>query len=601
MEGEAPTTRLWLAAALAAALAASLALRWQHLQVREFSRFAELARENQIKVLPVEPLRGLIYDRNGRQLASNRTSFSLRVGSDYAADVLGKMDSLQEVIAIPPAAVERLQKAVASKVYQGEIILMDRLSEEQITRFLSWQFLFPEVVLEAQHVRHYPHQDGAGHVLGYVGRINRRDLDNLKKAGNEKAYRGAKFIGKTGVELINEKRLRGAIGFQEAFVDAHGRILESRILTPPTPGKDIYLTLDWELQQLAERLLAGERGAAVAMDTRSGALLALASNPRFDINKFVFGISQTDWDALNTSEEKPLIHRAIYGQYAPGSTIKPFLALAALARGWRDADYTYLSRGFFQLTPKHVFHDWKDGGHGRVNIADSIIRSVNTFYYELGNDIGIEEMRNGLAPFGFGKKSGIDLDNEKGGILPHAGWKRERFNEAWFPGDTVAAAVGQGYMQATPLQMARAMATIANNGRPVLPHLLAAAAPAAVASYEPEHLRIVKDALAKVTQPGGTAASVGRGADYGIAGKTGTAQVSRLRRDEEGARIKNEDLPKRLRDHAWFVGYAPANNPQVAVAVIVENGGSGGRAAGPIARQIFDQALATQAAAKEGH
>ena len=594
MTGDKPflTVRLRLAVGAVLLLAALLVWRWQDLQVEQYARFAKLAHENQIKVLPVEPLRGLIFDRHGTQLAGNRTDYSLRVVSDFAGQVLGKIDTLREVLDISDKNLERLHKVADSSVYHGEIILRERLSDAEIVDFLGWQFLFPEIVLKATHVRYYPYGDEAGHALGFVGRINSRDKERLKEIGKHDDYQGANFIGKTGIELMNENYLRGKIGFQEAYIDAHGRILKSNIITPPISGKNIYLTLDWKLQRLAEDLLVGKRGAAVVMDATDGALLALASSPRFDINKFVLGISQKDWDALNTSKERPLIHRAIYGQYAPGSTIKPFLALSSLERGWRDLSYTYFSRGFFRLTPKHIFHDWKAGGHGEVDIEKSIVRSVNSFYYQLGHDIGIDKMHDALKIFGFGEKSGIDLDNEKSGVLPSSQWKKEVIGEKWYPGDTIAASVGQGYMQVTPLQMARAVAMIANGGDLLHPYLFKPENKRRQALVSEENLRVIRQAMAKVTQPGGTAVSVGRKAEYGIAGKTGTAQVSRLRLDSKGRRIKNEDLPEHLRDHAWFVGYAPVDKPALAVAVIVENGGSGGKAAGPIARQLLDNLLA---------
>ncbi len=564
-----------------------LAWRWYSLQVERFQYYAQLAEDNRLSVLPVEPPRGRIFDRNGEPLALNETVYSLKVGSDFADSVLGKIDSLREAVDIPEDAVKKLAESKNSRVYRGIITLREKLSEDEAVRFLGWQFLFPEIVLESELARRYPHADFAGHVIGYVGRLNEDDLGALKQKGRDGDYRGAKFIGKTGAELIYEKILRGGLGVQEAQIDAHGRIYGREIRRPPRPGRDIELTIDLHLQRLAEQLLAGESGAAVVMDVNNGELLALASSPRFDINNFVFGITPKQWGALTESAQKPLIHRAIYGQYAPGSTIKPFLALAALQHGWRDENYIYHSRGAFRLG-SHVFHDWKKGGHGKVGIARSIIRSVNTFYYELGNDIGIEKMHDALSVFGFGKRSGVDLDNEKGGVLPNAAWKEKRFGEQWYPGETVSSSVGQGYLETTPLQMAVAMAMIANGGKKLRPHIgKTRAAEMRAETFSPRYLNLVRGALAAVTKPGGTAVSVGRGVAYGIAGKTGTAQVSKLRYTESGGRVKNEELPKHLRDHAWFVGYAPANYPRAAVAVIVENSGSGGRVAGPVARALL--------------
>ena len=593
--------RLWLAAALALVVAAGLAARWAHLQIVLHEGFARQALDNQIQLRPLEPPRGAIYDRGGNLLAGNNTLFSLEVSSDSAARALGKIDSLTDAVPVSEDAIAKLRAAAEAKVYKGVITLKEGLNEEEISAFLSVQFLFPEIVLRAELARNYPRGDLAAHVIGHVGRINEADKEKLLQSGEwRRRYNGAKFIGHAGSELINESTLRGHLGAQEAHVDAHGRVLARRVLRPARPGRDLHLTVDMSLQALAEKLLAGRRGAVAAMQVHTGEILALASSPRFDPNLFTFGISPEDWRRLNESEGRPLVHRAIHGQYAPGSTVKPLLALSALKRGWREEDYVYVSRGFFQLGARQRFHDWKEGGHGETGIAKSVIRSVNTFYNQLGHDVGIDELRRGLADFGLGAPTGIDLENEKGGILPSDAWKREHHGEQWYPGDTIAASVGQGYVLATPLQMARAMAMIANGGRRIIPRLsrgdslLETKADGRI-DLDAAHLEMIRDALSRVTRPGGTAPSVGRGAPYGIAGKTGTAQVARLQLDEAGNRIKNEDLPENLRDHAWFAGYAPAESPLLAVAALVENGGSGGRTAGPIVREIMDAWL-TEAA-----
>lgn len=584
------STRIWLIVVfIICGCSALLTYHWSGLQIDQHRYFSELARDNQIKLLSVEPPRGNIFDRHGVQITNNRGQFALKMDSEFADEVLGKIDSLTTIIKINNRAIEKLRKAKKSQVYKGEVILRQQLSETEVQNFIQWQFLFPEVVLYADLVRQYPYEDAAGHVLGYVGRINQDNIDQLKKEKKINNYRAAKFIGKTGIELIYEDLLRGKSGSQEAEVDAHGRIYNSKIIIPPEAGKDIHLTLDWHLQMLAESLLADERGAVVLINVKTGELLALASNPRFDGNQFIFGISHDNWDVLNTSKDKPLIHRAIYGQYSPGSVIKPFLAISALNNEWRDVDYVYTSKGFFKLSDNHIFHDWKKGGHGEVNIEKSIVRSVNTFYYTLGNDVGIDAMHDALSIFGFGQHTKIDLNNEKAGILPSVNWKLKKYDQPWYPGDTISSSVGQGYMQMTPLQMARAMSVLANGGVLLQPYLLKQTLPSRPVNFKDEHVNIVQTALEKVTQQGGTAfTTVGKGAAYGIAGKTGTAQVSRLKFDEKGNRVKNKDLPKHLRDHAWFVGYAPVDKPQVAIAVIVENGGSGGKVAGPVARKMLD-------------
>ncbi len=584
-----------------------LVWRWNHLQVKEFAHYSKLSKENRLTLIPVGAERGFIFDRNGLLLAQNTPSYSLSVVSDFAGEVLDKIDVLQKVVDIAPSVRERLEEVANSRIYSGVVQLKSLMTEEEVSRFVSWQFYFPEVVLKADFARDYPHGSVAAHVIGHVGRISKDDIGQLRARGKEKAYSGSSFIGKTGVEGKRELLLHGLYGVREAEIDAHGRILRSVDRVLPRKGSDVYLTINHELQTYGESLLGEESGAIVMLDVWTGEVLALVSSPRFDINLFVHGIDQGNWKRLNGMEQRPLIHRAIYGQYAPGSTIKPFLALSALERGWRLPDYTYRSIGHFQLTPKIRFHDWKAGGHGVVGITKSIVRSVNSFYYQLAHDVGVDEMANGLRVFGFGFPTGIDLPGEKGGVVPTRKWKEDSYNEPWYLGDTIPVGVGQGYVQVTPLQIARAMAVIANGGRMIRPHLLLSAeeAPSATklaglssrnrdpdrAGFSLENIRIIQDALAQVTLPGGTAVRVGRDSRYPIAGKTGTAQVSKLRYDEHGNRVKNEDLPKNLRDHAWFVGYAPADVPMVAIAVLVEHGGSGGRTAGPVARAMLDKYL----------
>ena len=579
-----------------------LALRWAFLQVYRFEHFAELSLENRITVLPIAPVRGLIYDRHGQILAENAPRYSLVIGSDYAKDVLEKIDDLQAIIDLPPDSIERLEKAAKQSTYSGEVMLRDFLEDVEVATFVAWQYRFPEVVLKTDFARRYPLFDSAAHVIGNVGRISDKDVQRLKKKGRYELYRGSDYVGKTGMEVAHENVLQGLPGIRDAEIDAHGRILNSIRRREPREGKGLYLTIDYELQQYAEELLRDRKGSIVALDVHTGEVLALASSPRFDINQFVSGLTSEEWKELNTSSAKPLVHRAIGGQYAPGSTLKPFLALAALENEWRDSDYSFFSRGYFELGGRHRFHDWKAGGHGEVDFVKSIVRSVNTFYYSLAHEVGIEGIHDALAVFGFGAKTGIDISGEQTGVLPNNRWKSEVLGEPWYPGDTISIGVGQGYLQVTPLQMACAIAMIANGGRRVSPKLtfgvqnLPSSSDADHSGNEgtpifSEHnLSIVQKALEQVTLPGGTAYSVGKNSLYPIAGKTGTAQVSSLKY-EDGSRVKNEDLPEHLRDHAWFVGYGPAQWPQIAVVALVENGGSGGRVAGPLVRLTMDKYL----------
>ena len=432
------------------AAAAGLVARWNYLQIEQFDHYAQLSKDNRLTLQPVGPERGLIYDRDGVLLADNSPSYSMFVGSDYAADVLDKLDVLMQVVDLSPAVVERLRKVAGRSTYSGEVQLKGLMTEEEVSRFVAWQFYFPEVVVRAGFSREYPLADLAAHVIGHVGRISEKDKERLRARNKEKDYSGSLFIGKSGVEDRQESLLHGLFGVKQAEIDAHGRVLRSIDRVLPRRGNDVYLTIRHGLQRLGEEQLGEESGAIVMLDVWTGEVLALVSSPRFDLNLFVHGIDTENWRRLNEMEQRPLIHRAIYGQYAPGSTIKPFLALAALERGWRAPDYVYRSVGHFQLTPTIRFHDWKAGGHGDVGFTKSIVRSVNSFYYQLAHDVGVDGMAEGLRDFGFGERTGVDLPGEKGGVVPTEQWKRKSFDEPWYPGDTIPVGVGQGYLHVTP-------------------------------------------------------------------------------------------------------------------------------------------------------
>ena len=591
--------RAYLGLVLALAGIGGIAWRWHHLQISQFEHFAELSSDNQIALQPVGPARGQIFDRRGQPLAENLVRLEVLIASDQAHAILPKLDLLRRYLDISADTEAKLRKAASSNVYLGEILLKEHMTEDEVIRFIAIQQDFPEIVLDAKMMRYYPNTDEAAHVIGHVARITPEDKQRLRRRGRSSEYRGTEFIGKRGLEANYETRLQGRPGLRHVQVDAHGRVLNAIQRLAPMSGQDLWLTIDQQLQRTAEKLLAGRAGAVVAMNPHDGTILALATAPRFDINEFVGGISQKQWGKLNDEAAgTPMVHRAIYGQYAPGSTIKPFLALAALSRGWRDENYVFHSTGVFELVPGVYFHDWKASGHGDVDISKSIIRSVNSFYYQLAADVGVDELSAGLRVFGFGEPSTIDIGGERPGVLPTEAWKLAKYNERWYPGDTIPIGVGQGYLEVTPLQLARAMAVIANGGHLVTPRLVARAGVDRVLPqqpgpvlFEPDHLRLIQAALAKVTQSGGTAYSrVGKDSIYPIAGKTGTSQVTRLRY-RDGRRIKNEDLPEHLRDHAWFVGFAPAYNPTIVVAVLIEHGGSGGRAAGPVARAVMDEYL----------
>jgi penicillin-binding protein 2 len=427
-------------------------------------------------------------------------------------------------------------------------------------------------------------------------------LKRIEAQGQTTNYKGTDHIGKLGIEGSYEEELHGTTGSEQVEIDAGGRAIRSLAKTEPVAGNNLRLTLDIKLQKVAEEIFGEFRGALVAMDPNNGEILAFVSKPGFDPNLFVDGIDPVNWDLLNNSEDKPLNNRALRGQYPPGSTIKPFMALAALENGKRTPEYSIVDPGFWMLPGvSRPFRDWKKGGHGVVNLHKSVVVSCDTYYYGLGNDLGIDKINAFMTPFGFGSKNGIDIDGELAGIMPSQEWKQRRFKQKWYAGDTISVSIGQGYWLATPLQLATATAILANGGTQVTPHLLKEIVdaktgekraykppPQAQMTFKPENLQLVRQAMVDVMKPGGTAALAGAGASYLIAGKTGTAQVIGMK---QGEKYDARKIDERHRDHALFVAYAPADNPKIALALLVENGGGGGGTASPMAREIFDYYL----------
>ena len=437
---------------------------------------------------------------------------------------------------------------------------------------------------------------------GYIGRINKTDLERLEAADNLANYRGSEHIGKTGLEQSYEKELHGTTGFAEVETDVGGRAVRTLSRTPPTSGNNLTLHVDLKLQQVAEQAFGDFRGALIAIEPKTGGVLAYLSKPGFDTNLFVDGIDTQNWDLLNNSPDKPMVNRAMHGQYPPGSTFKPFMALAALELNKRTESYGINDPGFFTLPGNsHRYRDWKVGGHGFVNLHKSLVISCDTYYYGLAVDMGIDTIFNFISHFGFGKKTGIDIEGERTGLLPSTEWKMKRFKQKWYVGDTVSVGIGQGYNLATPLQLAVATATLANNGTQMRPqfvrqiensktNVITPRPPEIVSTLpiKPENLTIVHNALIDVTRPGGTAARASAGTPYTIAGKTGTSQVISIK---QGEKYVESRVAERHRDHALFIAYAPADNPKIAVAVLVENAGHGGSIAAPIARAVFDYYL----------
>jgi penicillin-binding protein 2 len=591
--------RTRIAAAGAALLFLVLLGRYVWLQVIQYDHYHTLSENNRITLLPAAPARGAIYDRNGAVLAQNFSARTLEITPDKTTGVEDTINRLSTIVQIDPADRKRFKRLLAEHKNFASIPIRYRLTEEEEARFAVNRFRFPGVEVRARLFRQYPFGNSFAHVVGYIGRINQKDVEQLAEEGRGANYRGTDHIGKLGIEKSYESWLHGTTGIEKVEVDASGKAVRVLSQTPPMSGSNIHLHLDTGLQQAAEAAFGEYRGALVALDPRNGSVLALVSKPGFDPNLFIDGIDPASWRELNDNPDRPMIDRALRGLYPPGSTIKPFMALGGLELGFRKPSDTIRDAGFYSLPgSRHRFRDWKAGGHGLVDLHKSIVVSCDTYYYQLSYQMGIQRMHDFLEQFGLGQKSGIDLHGEKAGVLPSPAWKQKRFKQAWMPGETIIAGIGQGYNLTTPLQLAVATMAIANDGTIYKPQLIRAwsdprdgrnrfAAPEVVRklNLNPEHLRVVKDAMIAVNQPGGTASGAGAGAPYLIAGKTGTSQVIGIKQNE---RYVESRVAERHRDHALFIAYAPADSPRIVVAVMVENGGHGGSTAAPIARKVMD-------------
>jgi penicillin-binding protein 2 len=591
--------RLWLCALFALGAFGLLAARFYFLQVLQHQHYETLAENNRISIVPVAPSRGLILDRNGNVLAHNFSAYTLEITPSKVENLDVTIDSLAQLVDIAPRDRKRFKRLLEESRRIESLPIKNKLTEEEVARFAVNRFRFPGVDINARLFRRYPQNSSASHVVGYIGRINDKDLERLEENELIANYRGSDHIGKTGVEESFESILHGTTGFEQVETDAGGRAVRSLSKQEPTAGNNVILGLDLRLQQMAERAFGQYRGSLVAIEPKSGDILAFVSQPGYDPNLFVDGIDQANWDEYNNSLDKPLTNRGLRGQYPPGSTIKPFMALAGLHYGKRSPSHSIGDPGFFMLPgSSHRYRCWKAGGHGSVDLRRSVIISCDTYYYGLAHELGIDRMAEFLARFGFGDRTGVDVIGESVGVLPSPAWKRKRFKQPWYPGETVIAGIGQGYTLVTPLQMAHAVSVLANHGISVKPHFVKSIQdsksgrttpvemPAeAPFPFNPEHLTIVRDAMIGVTQPGGTAYRATQGAEYSIAGKTGTAQVVGIKQNEK---YDENKVAERLRDHALFIAYAPADDPKIALAVIVENGGHGGSTAAPIARQVFD-------------
>ncbi len=594
--------RLGFAALVVLTCLGVLAARFFYLQFVRYEHYQTLAENNRISLVPIVPNRGLILDRNGIVLAHNFFVYTLEITPSKVEDVNRTIDDLAQLIEVNANDRKRFKKLRDQSHNFESVPLRTHLTEAEAARFAVNRFRFPGAEIRSRLFRHYPQGTLGAHLIGYIGRINDKDVERLKTAGDESNYRGSDHIGKVGLEQYYERHLHGITGIQQVETDADGHAVRVLSSAAPVPGNDLILSVDSKLQQIAEKAFGDRRGALVALDPATGEILAYVSQPTFDPNLFVDGIDTENWKALNESLDKPLINRPLRGIYPPGSTFKPFVALAGLHHGKREPPFSISDPGFYTLPGNsHRYRDWKPGGHGQVDVRRAITVSCDTFFYGLALDLGIDRLSGFVSHFGFGKKTGLDMEGELSGLLPTPQWKARRWKQKWYPGETLITGIGQGYTLVTPMQLAQATAILANNGVAMRPHLVAAIKengtgtqrPTPIETIDrvelnPQHVELVKQGMMDVTLPGGTAASIGAGAPYAIAAKTGTAQVVGIK---QGEKYNERTINERHRDHALFIAYAPAEAPRIALAVIVENGGHGGSAAGPIARQVMDYYL----------
>jgi penicillin-binding protein 2 len=591
--------RLKAGAAFVALLATALLGRAFYLQIMQHEYYIQRAENNRISLASVAPNRGLILDRKDRILAENYSAYTLEVTRAKTPDLEATLAEVSKLIEITPGELRRFRRLLDESNEFETVPLKSKLTDEEVAILAANRYRLPGTEVKARLFRNYQAGPGMAHVVGFVGRINDRDLKSLRESGREQNYKGSVHIGKTGLEQSYETLLHGRTGFDQMETDASGRAVRTLSRIPPVPGKDLRLYLDKDLQAVAEHAFGDYLGGLVALDPNTGGVLALVSKPGFDPNLFVDGIDPETWKALNESPDRPMVNRVLRGIYPPGSTIKPFMGLAGLELGVRKPGDTIVDPGYFSLpNSSHQFRDWKQGGHGIVDLHRAIAQSCDTYFYKLAVDMGIDRMHDYLAKFSFGEKTGIDLDGESSGLLPSREWKERRWKKEWYPGETVIAGIGQGYHLTNPLQLATATAMLANGGKRIEPRLVQAVRdpfthvwqPQPVVVHgqvmiDPENLAVVRQGMMDAMRPGGTAAAAAAGAPYTIAGKTGTAQVVGIK---QGARYDAKSLSRKNRDHALFIAYAPAENPTIVVAVLVENGGHGGSTAAPIARAVFD-------------
>lgn len=577
------------------ALVAVLLWRLYFLQVVQNAHYETLSDNNRINLAPVPPVRGLVFDRNGEVLAQNFPVYTLTMVPDQVRDVERTLERIARIVSLSQDELEAFRRGLGERPGFEPHVLKTRLSHEQAARFAVDQHRFKGVKLTAELQRYYPHGELTAHSLGYVARIGPEDLEKIDAA----AYKGTSHIGRLGIEAFYEQSLHGKVGFAQAETNAHGQVVRHLHRTPAEAGVNLHLNLDIALQEVAFKELTGWRGAIVAIEPATGSVLAFVSHPSFDPNPFVNGIDRRTYRALNENPDRPLLNRALNGRYAPGSTIKMFVALAGLEDGL-DADHKISCHGHFSLpNSAHRYRDWKKQGHGPVDLNSALMQSCDVYFYRLADRLGIQKLHDTLIRFGFGRVTGIDIGREPTGLIPSPAWKHRVRGQPWYPGETVIAGIGQGFMLVTPLQLAVAVATLANRGLYLEPRLLHSREDPNTRLIEPAEdgdARVVElDARyydlavrgmeAVVHGPHGTARELGGSSAYRFAGKTGTSQVIGIAQGEE---FDEESVEERFRDHSLFVAFAPLDRPRIVVAVVVENGGSGSRTAAPMAKRIMD-------------
>lgn len=578
-----------------------------NLQIRQHAYYTTRSDANDIKMLPIAPTRGMIYDRNGIPLVRNVTWYDLSVTPYKISDMDELLRQLTPIVDLTADDISQFRQALKSGSRYRPVVLKNALTDVEIARFAVNQFHFTGVTVNSYEDRQYPYGAELAHVIGYVSKINDSDLKTLGKNGLAENYAADHNIGKQGIERYYENDLHGKTGYQEVEVDNHGRIVRLLKDVPPVAGKDIHLTLDLHLQEYIESLLAGQRAAVLVEDPHDGSVLAMVSTPSYDPNPFVKGISYQDYNKLLQDKDLPLINRVTQGLYPPASTVKPYMAISALVNDVITPHTQFFGAPTWTLpgTQRH-YRDWKKSGHGMLDVTKAIEESADTFFYQVAYMMGIDRINTMLSQFGYGKSTGIDLDEEYTGLLPSREWKQRVHKKAWYQGDTISVGIGQGYWIATPIQMVKAMVALLNNGKVIAPHLLedersgntvtpyrAPEASTQIASAASPYWSLVRQAMfGMANAPNGTGYKFFHTAPYGIAAKSGTSQVFSLK---ENQTYNAKMIPVRLRDHVFYTAFAPYKNPQVAVALILENGGSNGVTAAPVMRQIMDHLFAPQA------